>query len=164
MNYIRLTFLMIFLTLAGTLPAHAGISVGDAAPDFTLTTLDGQTFRLSDYKGKKPVHLIFWATWCPNCKHEIPSLKRIYHEFGDRMEILAINVSINDSKAKAKRYVRKYKLPYHVAFDEGAKVTRLYEVMGTPTQFVIDAGGVIRYRDAATPEDLGAHFLQLTAH
>lgn len=155
-------WLAMLLAISVWVPSVAkAADVGDPAPDFSLKTLDGAQFSLADFRGRKPVYLIFWATWCPNCRHEIPEIKKIYRSFHDRMAILAINVSINDSVEKARRYVKKYDLPYAVAFDEGAKVTRAYGVMGTPTQFVIDRNGVIRYRDAATPRDLAEHFAAL---
>src|SRR5690625_7259127 len=58
--------------------ANVGIEVGDLAPDFELETLDGETVKLSDYKGEK-VLLNFWATWCPPCRVEIPDIQK-YHE------------------------------------------------------------------------------------
>ena len=159
--------ILTFFTLAGlilisTLPVSAGPQPGDPAPEFSLLTLDGKTFDLAEYKGKKPVYLIFWATWCPNCKHEIPHIKALYNALNDKVAIVAINVSINDSLAKVRRYVDEYKLPYPVAFDDGAKVTDLYGIIGTPTQIVIDIQGIIRYRNPATPEDLSEHLDALT--
>ncbi len=142
---------LIFLTATS---ASAVSQVGDPAPDFSLLTLDGHTFDLAEYRGKKPVHLIFWATWCSVCKHEIPEIKKTFNKYNGNVAVIAINVSIRDSIEKVHRYVSKYKIPYPVSFDEGAKVTRLYGVMGTPTQIIIDMQGVIRYRGSATPKDL----------
>lgn len=144
--------------------AFATAQTGEQAPDFSLSTMDGKSFNLSDYKGKKPVYLIFWATWCPNCKHEIPEIKKIHSTYQDKMEIIAINVSINDSMKKVGRYIQKHKLPYSVAFDTDARVTRLYGVLGTPTQMIIDTQGIVRYRGTNTPDDLAEHFNALAIH
>lgn len=130
-----------------------GSQVGQIAPDFSVTNLDGKTFKLSDYRGKKPVYLVFWATWCSTCKHEIPQFKELYKNLGDKVEILAINVdylswwsSLNKSNNRVKKYVNKYEVPYSVALDDDEQLINLYHVRGTPTQLLIDKDGVVRRR------------------
>lgn len=145
------------LSLINISPSLAASQVGEVAPDFSLLTLDGNRFDLAEYRGKKPVHLIFWATWCSACKHEIPDIKKAFYKYEDKIAMVAINVSVRDSAEKVQRYVSKYKLPYPVAFDDGAKVTRLYGVMGTPTQIIIDKQGIIHYRGSTTPKDLSKY-------
>jgi len=131
--------------------------VGDIAADFSIARMDGSTFKLSDYKGKKAVNLIFWATWCPNCKEEIPALNTLHKTHSDDIEMLAINVTVNDSIKRVHHYQKRHNVSYPLAFDENRQVTKRYSVMGTPTQFIIDINGVIRYRAAETPEDIGEH-------
>ncbi len=138
------------------------IEVGSPAPDFSLKTLEGKDVRLGDYKGKNPVYLIFWATWCPVCEEEIPNLKAIYSRFQPKgLVLLAINVGINDSLKKAALYKEKHKLPYAVLFDNDGSITKSYGVMGTPTMIVMDKNGIIRYRASAVPDDLDKHFDKL---
>jgi peroxiredoxin len=74
---------------------------------------------------------------------------------------LAINVGINDSEARAKRYAKKYKISYPVAFDEESRVTKLFNVQGTPTIIITDRRGIVRYRSGAYPDDLAEHFESL---
>ncbi len=131
--------------------------VGDNAANFSITRLDGSTFKLSDYRGKKAVNLIFWATWCSNCKAEIPVLNALHEKHGSDIELLAVNVTVNDSLRRVKHYQKKYKLTYPLAFDEGRKVSKAYGIVGTPTLIIIDINGVIRYRAAETPEDIEKH-------
>lgn len=138
------------------------IEVGSPAPDFNLKTLEGKDIRLSDYKGKNPVYLVFWATWCPVCEEEIPNLKAIYSRFQSKgLIMLAVNVGINDSAKKAAMYKEKHKLPYPVLFDNDSSVTKLYGVMGTPTMIILDKKGIIRYRASVVPDDLDKHFDKL---
>lgn len=67
--------------------------VGYLAPDFTLPTLDGKTVRLSDYQGKKGVFINFWATWCPPCRLEMPTMEKVYQEYQSQgLEILAVSI------------------------------------------------------------------------
>lgn len=155
-------FALLGFVFISAMPALAASQVGEVAPSFSLRTLDGDRFDLVEYRGKKSVHLIFWATWCSVCKHEIPEIKNAFNKYNDNVAVIAINVSIRDSIAKVHRYVSKYKLPYPIAFDEGAKVTRLYGVMGTPTQIIIDRQGIIRYRGSVTPKDL-SRYVEMSA-
>ncbi|MEE9230377.1 MAG: redoxin domain-containing protein, partial [Acidobacteriota bacterium] len=67
--------------------------VGFTAPDFALPGLDGQTVRLSYFRGKKAVFLNFWATWCPPCRLEMPTMETAYQEYKSRrLEILAVSI------------------------------------------------------------------------
>lgn len=144
---------------SASLYANAGNSskVGDGAADFSIARLDGSTFRLSDYKGKKAVNLVFWATWCPNCKAEVSALNALHERYGDDIEVLAVNVTVNDSLRRVKHYQKKHKLAYPLAFDEGREVSNAYGVVGVPTLIIIDINGVIRYRAVKTPEGIGEH-------
>jgi len=136
---------------------NSGTSVGDVANDFTIKRIDGTEFRLSDYKGKKSVNLVFWATWCSNCKAEIPALKTLTKSHGDDIEMLAINVGVNDSMKRLNRYREKYAIDYPMAFDETSNISRQFGVMGTPTLMIIDINGIIRYRGAEVPDDIADH-------
>jgi peroxiredoxin len=152
----------IFLLLLVTATSAWSVGVGEAAPDFKLTTLDGQPITGTDFTGEKPLMLVFWATWCPVCKKEIPRINQMAADFGPKgLAVLAVNVGVNDSAAKAMAYRDKYDLDYPVAFDAGSKVTRAFGVAGTPTILIMDKNGIVRYRDTAVPEDLTQHFAKL---
>jgi peroxiredoxin len=146
---------MIALSLL-SLNAQAA-ELGDEAIDFDLKTLSGDDFSLSSYRGKKPVYLIFWATWCPICKAEIPKFKELHAKYGDKIEFLAINVGFEDSLEKAIAYQEQNQLPYNVAFDKNTVITKEYDVIGTPWQVIIDINGTVRYFSNYTPENLGEH-------
>ncbi|WDE09052.1 TlpA family protein disulfide reductase [Thalassomonas viridans] len=152
--------LTLWFCLFVSLPAAAAYK-DDIAADFSIKEINGKTFQLADFKGKQAVYLVFWATWCPNCKREIPKLKEIYANYGKDIKVLAINTSVNDSLKKVKHYIDKHQLTYPVAYDTGREVTKLYNVMGTPTQLVIDINGVIQYRSAEVPDDLAEHLERL---
>ena len=156
-----LAIIAFFLVMA-TPATGLSVEIGDESPSFVLKTIDNRAFRTEEMKGKKPLFLVFWATWCSNCKKEIPELKEIYSSFEPKgMEFLAINVGVNDSLARVKRYTKKYKITYPVAFEGGNRVTKLFGVQGTPTIIIVDRRGIVRYRSVSVPHDLDEHFQEL---
>ena len=122
-------------------------SEGQPAPDFEITQLDGTPFKLSDYRGKQSVYVVFWNTWCHYCLKKIPKLKGIQENLADDIKIIAINTSRKDSVTESLNFENYFKTNYALAFDHGEKVTDLYNVHGVPTEFIIDINGIIKHRD-----------------
>jgi peroxiredoxin len=153
----KLTSLLAVVLLSAFSINASALELGVQAPDFEMKTFTGETFKLSDYRGKKPVYLVFWATWCPICKAEIPHIKKIHAQLGNKVEMLAINVGFEDTLEKAQSYVKEHQLPYAVSFDENTVITKRYGVVGTPWQVVIDINGTVRYFSNNTPTDIADH-------
>lgn len=144
--------ILLILAMVFSINSLNAIELGAPALDFTATTIDGKKISLSQYKGKKAVWLVFWATWCPYCQKEIPALKELHKKYGDKVEILAINIGVNDSIEKSKDYQFEHDLPYQIIFSN--EITRQYEVQGTPTQIVIDTKGRVVYKGTRVPQDI----------
>jgi len=142
------------LLLAG-LPAIAA-GVGELAPDFAVVTEEGTGFRLADYRGVKPVYVVFWNSWCSYCIKKTPRYRQLQEQLGDKIEIIAINTTWSDSPEEMRSFAEHHHVNYTTAFDAGELVTDLYDVYNVPTEFIIDIDGVIRYRDGV-PEYLAAH-------
>ena len=125
--------------------AEEGLTKGDVAPDFTLTTLDGKEIKLSDLKGKKVV-LNFWATWCPPCKAEMPHMQNFYEDFSqeENVEILAINLTNGDKVESVQEFVQDYGLTFPIPMDEEGKVNEIYQAITIPTSYMIDTKGRIQ--------------------
>lgn len=132
----------------------APLKAGDPAPDFELTTLSGQRVVLNEHKHNKPVYLKFWATWCSYCKAEMPHLQRIYDEYGEDIDIIAVNVGMNDSVANITQFYQQqgYNLP--TFFDQQGELTSRYGVVGTPHHVLIDREGKIAYRTFLATDQL----------
>ncbi len=140
-------------------PAAAG--EGMLAPDFTLKSLEGQEFHLAEFRGKNPVFLVFWATWCPYCIQEVPLLKDLHAKLSPKgLKILAVNIGFNDPLLRVQAFQKKYDLPYPILYDNNTIVSRLYGVIGVPYSILVDRNGKIVYRSNRTPENLEA-FLQM---
>ncbi len=125
--------------------APVGIQVGDAAPNFTLTTLNGKQVSLSDFRGK-PVMINFWYATCPGCIAETPGIERFYaaqKAAGKDLVILAVN-SVDDPQT-AQQFVQQYGMTYTPVLDDNQRVITLYNLTATPTSYFIDRQGIIRF-------------------
>ncbi|MBN1882318.1 MAG: TlpA family protein disulfide reductase [Deltaproteobacteria bacterium] len=120
--------------------------VGDAAPEFTIETLDGKTVSLSDYRGKV-VFLNFWASWCPPCKAEMPSIESLKDKMaGCDFVILAVSVdSGNQEKivSKVQNYIDDNGFTFEVLIDNEQTLARDYGVTSVPTTFILDESGEV---------------------
>ncbi len=127
--------------------ADVGPDEGHLAPDFTLKTLEGNTVRLSDFRGKKVVLINFWATWCPPCRLEMPTMQQIYSEYKDRgFEILAVNIE-SDAEQAISDFVKELRLTFPILLDPDMKVTRKFRVIGLPVSVLIDRQGIVRSKE-----------------
>ena len=112
------------------------------APDFELVDVDGDKHRLSDYRGK-PLIINFWATWCPPCREEMPSMNRAWRKVKDDVSMLAINVGEDEDTIFI--FSADYPIDFPVLLDRSGDVIREWPVKGLPTTFVLDREGNIRY-------------------
>jgi peroxiredoxin len=142
-------FLAIFSLLAGGCKeapvtenkAASAAGGGELAPDFTLKNLQGETVRLADFRGKV-VFLNFWATWCPPCRAEMPSMERLHEAMAKRnFVILAVNIE-NDLNP-VKEFLIQNPHSFPILSDAEAKVQNLYKVFRFPETFLIDKEGRI---------------------
>lgn len=138
-------FVYVSLKLAGLFPPAAPrriIEVGQQAPDFTFPGLDGRSVSLSDYRGKV-VLLNIWATWCPPCVEEMPSMQRLYQTLKDEpFEILAVSVDARGKEAVGP-FMQKYKLTFPALLDTEGSIRNLYGATGIPESFIIDQQGIL---------------------
>ena len=122
------------------------VAVGSQAPPLVATTLDGAKRQktLADYKGKV-VLLNVWATWCEPCRVEMPSIEKLYREFGPR-GLVVVGVSVDDpgSEDRIRDFVKEYGLTFEILHDPAQQTKTNYQVTGFPETFVIGREGTIR--------------------
>lgn len=133
-----------------------GISVGATAPGAVVHTLDGKSIDLSQYLGKGPVLLEFWATWCPNCKELEPTLLKLVKQYSPRVTFIDVAVSANESPERVKRYVEKYKYTHHVVYDTDGNAVTAYNVPATSYVVLVNAAGKVVYTGLGGDQDLEA--------
>lgn len=118
--------------------------VGEAAPPFSLLSLNGPPIRLSDYAGQV-VLLNVWATWCSSCLSELPAYQQVYQRHQAEFVILGLN--FQESEAQVKPYADGLGVTFPILLDPDGRVARQqYRVSGLPTSFLIDAHGTIVYQ------------------
>ena len=128
------------------------------APNFALKDITGKEVKLHDYRGKI-VFLNFWATWCPPCRAEMPSMERLYTEFKDKNFIM-LAVDSREKTRKVKSFGKKLGLSYPLLLDSDGTVGFEYGVRSIPTTYLVDRqgyliGGALGARDWASKESFG---------
>ncbi len=139
-------------------------AVGDPAPFFTLTTLDGQRVSLEQFIGK-PVILNFWASWCEPCGMEMPFLQANFKKYeGAGLIVLGINASEKDSRQDVERFLEEHPVTFPILLDgDDSSVSRSYGIHGLPASFFIDSDGILRRIQigAMLPEDIERYTLEI---
>jgi peroxiredoxin len=134
------------------------VRVGTNAPDFTLSDMNGDPVTLSSLRGKV-VLVNFWATWCPPCRAEKPTMERLHHAFsGQDFVILAVNTE-NDVAA-VRDYLSKNPLSFPVLLDNEARVQSLYGVFRFPETFLIGKDGTVLERYIGARDWSSVEFLR----
>jgi peroxiredoxin len=128
--------------VAGLQYLHRPPSTGYAAPDFTLPDLQGRQVRLSDFRGKV-VFLNLWATWCPPCRMEMPSMEALYRGLAGK-DFVMLAVAEDEGGAPAVgSFVRELGLTFTVLLDPEATLSPRYGATGYPETFIIDRNGEV---------------------
>lgn len=124
-------------------PGAAGLPVVDQpAPDFTLKDLDGRSHTLTALRGKVVI-VNFWATWCPPCRAEMPSMEQLHRELSDEgLVLLAINIE-KDGRTVVPRFLASSPHSFPILLDEQEEVQQRYGVYKFPESFIIRKDGII---------------------
>jgi cytochrome c biogenesis protein CcmG, thiol:disulfide interchange protein DsbE len=130
------------------------VEVGTRAPNFSAWDLEGNPVELADLRGEV-VLLNLWATWCPPCREEMPSMQRLYDALGPQgLRIVAVSVDApsgfrgrgGQPGGDVRAFTEEHELTFDVWHDPSAEVQRTYRATGLPESFVIDRGGVIQQK------------------
>ena len=124
---------------------ESGIAVGARAPAVVVHDLDGKPVDLSQYIGKKPVFLEFWATWCTNCEELLPRVRTAQATYGSKVEFIGVNVTVNQTPERVRRYLETHRPPYRTLYDDQGTSTRAYQVPATSYVVIVDRAGKVAY-------------------
>lgn len=116
---------------------------GETAPAFTATDIDGNEFRLADYRGKIVV-VNFWATWCPQCDDELPEFEAIWRELGDQ-GVQFVGVAMDDTYSAVSEVAEAQDITFPLIVEDESLITSAYGVTAAPETFIVDAEGNVAY-------------------
>ena len=141
-------FLLLFPVSAAladsTVPmASTGATVGVVAPDITVHDLKGHALTLSSLRGKV-VFLNFWATWCPPCREELPSIDRLYQVYGNNPDfvIVAVNGEAEGAETVPK-FLKEHPHAFPIYLDADGSAQKSYGVTGYPETYIIGKDGIV---------------------
>ncbi|MFV1972730.1 MAG: peroxiredoxin family protein [Thiohalobacterales bacterium] len=161
MKILQRIILLLLIAVAGPGLADqtlAPVSPGVQAPEFALQDTNGKTHRLSDYRGK-PVIINFWATWCPPCREEIPSMNRAWRILeNEDIAMLAINMGEDEDTIFI--FTADYPADFTILMDRDGAVIEQWPVKGLPTTYVVAPDGTIAYRAIGSREWDGEELLE----
>jgi len=149
----------------GALPLRgqeAGISVGAMAPVVTVRDLDGKSVDLGQYIGKKPVFLEFWATWCELCEELLPRVRAAKARYGEGVEFIGINVTVNQTQERVRRYLEKHRPPFTTLWDEEGTSTRAYQAPATSYVVIVDRSGKVAYTGSGGTQEFDGVLRRIT--
>lgn len=154
--------LFFLAVLAVALPAEASLRIGSALPSIILPQLDGVPVRIPESVKGKVVILHFWQVGCSSCKLDMPAMDTLYKQYRRKgLEVLAVNVG--QKKEVVRTFTAELGASYPILIDPDERGSRLLGVTDVPRTYVIDRGGILRYRilGGATPETLKKLVLSL---
>ena len=122
------------------------------APDFSITSAEGEYLSLDELKGKV-VLLDFWGTWCPPCVESLPGLRELHKKFAKEDSFVMISISSDGDEDKWKDFIVKEKMVWAQYLDRDLKVQRAFRIDRFPTYILLDPDGVIRYRSTGLSID-----------
>ncbi len=133
-------------------PGH----VGGPMPEYSAVTLDGADVSLrEDYAGQA-VLLNIWTTWCPPCRHEIPELNDLHHEFVEQgLAVIGVSVDAGNSEEQVREFLEDFDVEYSILHDPEGRINRVVQAYGLPTTLLVDRDGTVRWRKvgAVTADD-----------
>lgn len=124
---------------------HGGpVTVGELLPDYAAVTLAGDSVALRELRGEVLL-LNIWASWCPACEREMPSLQHLHEELGRRgLRVVGVSVDPPGSDKQVREFLEQYGISYTILLDPHARISDLFGITGIPTSYLADRRGVVR--------------------
>ena len=145
--------ILFLLTISFVVSSGYSQEVGSKAPEFSMPDLNGNSIKLSEFKGKV-ILVDFWASWCVPCKKSMPHIIDLYNNRSDSAFIV-IAVNVDDEKSKISEFANSINVtfPFPVIFDKEKSLPALYNAEGMPTTIIIDKEGIIRFKESGFTTD-----------
>lgn len=132
--YLKAFLLLYFLCSSSTYASNLPEELLNAP----IQLISGETVNLANYKGNKPVYLKFWATWCQPCRKQMPHFEHVQKLYGDKIEIIGINLGLNDDLEAVNSTIEEFNLTMPMAIDRNGDLAQKFRLIGTPYHLVFD--------------------------
>ncbi len=126
----------------GLIKVNSGQRESGMAPDFTLTSFDGDTVTLSELRGQVVI-INFWASWCPPCREEAPYLESTWRKYKDK-GVFFIGIDYVDTEKEALAYIDEFDITYFNGPDVGTRISQAYRMDGVPETYYVAKNGELR--------------------
>lgn len=128
-----------------------------------MPDLDGRDVDLGQYLGKRPIFLEYWATWCSICTDLMPRVRAAQKKYGNAVEFIGVNVAVNQSVDRVRRYAAKEKPPFRIVYDAKGESTRAYAAPTTSYIVIVDRTGKVAYTGVGKEQQFEAALAKVTA-
>ena len=118
------------------------VSIGNRAPNFTMTTFEGDKITLESLRGKVVV-INFWASWCKPCEEEAADLEAAWRYYQPRGDVVFLGIDYVDTEREAKAYLQKFDITYPNGPDLGTRISHRFRILGVPETYIIDQDGIL---------------------
>jgi len=136
--------------------AQGGLAIGSIVAPMVVNDLDDRPFDFATVLGKKPVVVQFWATWCSVCEALLPQMRAAAARYGDRVEFIGVNVTVNQSPARVRRYLEEHQPPFRTLYDTRGIAVRAFEAPATGFVVIVGADGKVAYAGSGERQDIAA--------
>jgi len=144
-HQLKLTIIFVFISSMTSVMVHASM-LSEEILSLPITTLTDRTINLGQYKGKKPVYLKFWATWCRPCRKQMPHFQHVQEKYGEKMQLIGINIGVNDNVDFIRGTKNEFGLTMPITIDVSGKLAQTFNLVGTPFHVLIDKSGNIVHK------------------
>lgn len=138
MKVFKLLLLVIATILVTNLPRVSASNLSEQLLNMPIKLTSDKVITLKQYQGKKPVYLKFWATWCQPCRKQMPHFEKITQQYGDDLEVIAINLGINDDLTAVRKTQKEFNLSMPMAIDTNGDLAQAFRLLGTPYHLLFD--------------------------
>lgn len=135
-------FLLAIVGIQLTKTQEGRIRIGDKAPDFVLTTLEGDDIASTDLLGKVVV-INFWASWCQPCEVEAADLQTAWEMYEPGEEVVFLGIAYLDTDKNVANYMEQFQITYPNGHDLGTRISQAFRTTGQPETYIIDQNGIL---------------------
>lgn len=137
--------LLLVIVALGLLQKQQGpVALGQKAPDFTITTFDGQRIDTRNLRGKV-ILINFWASWCKPCEQEAADLEAAWRDYQARGDVIFLGIDWTDTETEAFGYMEKFDITFPNGPDLATRISQAYRTTGVPETYIIDKNGILAY-------------------